>query len=382
MPTQFDEYQERLRTRTWSWDDVALFYDGPGTEQSIVPLHDLDYLDVYERTFGRSAGANGIGRLREVALTVITDAENRIYANDLPYAAAPGLLEAHGAGPRGLWRLEDIDLCRSQQEAYAETLDAAGVTVHWLDWSEHPVSAYGPMHGMWAASELLIVSGGAIVPKRGRDPFSIGRGEWLSRWAFWELNIPTLLTVTGKGIAEVGTTVWLADDVYVIGDSIAYNDDGWEQVLPVIECSARVPELHVLKLHCQGEHAFDSDTGQAAHVDNLIAPLDVDKVLCYTPGIDTSALLWLRRNGYQIVPADFDDHAGHKACNLTLLEPGRVIMSAEARVTIERVRAAGVEVIETPYGGFHAAGGGLHTATLQIHRDPGPRRFELGVAAT
>jgi N-dimethylarginine dimethylaminohydrolase len=75
------------------------------------------------------------------------------------------------------------------------------------------------------------------------------------------------------------------------------------------------------------------------------------------------------------VPASFEDHVRHKVCNLTLLEPGRVIMPAEARVTVERVRAAGVEVIETPYSGFHAAGGGLHTATLALHREPGPSRF-------
>jgi N-dimethylarginine dimethylaminohydrolase len=373
--TAFDEHQERQRNRAWTWDDVAQFRDAPGTPQSIVPLHDLDYLDVYEHTYGRAIGANGIGRLREVALTPITEAEDRIYAPGSPYTAVPGLLEAHGAGRRGLGRLGDITACREQQEAYAALLEDQGVLVRWIEWDEEPTGPYGPMHAMWAAGELLVVTGGAIVPRRGRDPFSFGRAEWLSRWAFWELNLPTLLTVTGRGIAEAGTLVWLADDVFVAGDSIAYNEDGLAQVLPVVERSARDVELHVLTIHAQGEHYFDPDTGAAAHVDNLIAPLDVDKVLCYTPGVDTETLLWLRRAGYEIVAADFSDHVRHKACNLTLLEPGRVVMPAEAAVTIERVRSAGVEVLETPYGGFHPAGGGLHTATLQIHRDPGPRRF-------
>jgi N-dimethylarginine dimethylaminohydrolase len=373
--TQFDTYQEHLRTRAWSWDDVAHFYEGHGVPQSIVPLHELDHRDVYQRTYGRPIGANGIGRLREVALTTITDAEDRIYADDLPYAAAPELLDAHGVGPRGLGRLAGIDRCRAEQERYAALLEAEGVTVHWIDWGEDPVAAYGPMHAMWAAGELLVVEGGAIVPKRGRDPFSIGRGEWLSRWAFWNLNIPTLLTVAGTGIAEAGTLVWLAEDVFVAGDSIAYNPDGMAQVLAVVERSIRVPELHVVEIHGQGERSFDAETGQAAHVDDLIAPLDVDTVLCYTPGVDTMALLWLREHGYRIVPADFDDHVRHKVCNLTVLEPGRVVMPAGADETIARVREAGVEVIEVPYGGFHAAGGGLHTATLQIHREQGPSRF-------
>jgi N-dimethylarginine dimethylaminohydrolase len=373
--TAFDEYQRYLRDKEWTWDDVGDFYEGKGTEQSIVPLQELDYLDVYERVYGRKIGANGIGRLEEVALSRITEAENRIYDGALPYKGAPELLAAHGVGERGFGQIAEVSLCRSQQESYAEILEREGVAVHWIDWGEEPVSAYGPMHGMWAASELLVVSGGAIVPKRGRDPFSFGRGEWLSRWLFWELNVPTLLTVAGKGIAEAGTLVWLAQDVFVAGDSIAYNAEGLEQVLPVVERSSRVPELHVLTVRCQGEHYFDPASGGAAHVDNLIAPLDVDKVLCYTPGVDTPTLLWLRQNGYEIVPADFDDHVRHKVCNSMILEPGRVVMPAEAEVTVGRVRNAGVEVIETPYSGFHGAGGGLHSATLQLRRAPGPARF-------
>jgi N-dimethylarginine dimethylaminohydrolase len=373
--TEFDAYQERLRRRDWSWDDVSLFYEGHGKPQSIVPLHGLDYLDVYEHTYGRTIGANGIGRLREVGLSRITDAEDRIYSDEMPYAGVPGLLEAHGAGARGLGRLAGLDAARAQQDAYAELLEANGVQVRWIDWGDEPVGAFGPLHAMWAAGELLVVTGGAIVPKRGREPFSFGRGEWLSRWLFWELNVPTLLTVAGRGIAEAGTLVWLAQDVFVAGDSIAYDDDGMEQVLGVVERSAGDLDVRVLTIHCQGERYFDPATGEAAHVNNVIAPLDVDKVLCYTPGVDTEALLWLRRNGYEIVPVGFEDHALHKACNLMLLEPGRVVMASEARATIERVRAAGVEVVETPYGAFHAAGGGLHTATLQIHREPGPSRF-------
>jgi N-dimethylarginine dimethylaminohydrolase len=373
--TRFDAYQEFLRARTWTWDDMSLFYEGKGTKQSIVPLHELDYLDVYERTYGSRFGANGIGRLREVALSRITDAEDRIYDPALPYASRPDVLAAHGVGDTGLGRLPDIALCQDQQAAYAELLEREGVEVRWIDWGEDPVSAYGPMHAMWAAGEVLIVSGGAIVPKRGRDPFSFGRGEWLSRWLFWQLNIPTLLTVAGTGVAEVGSLVWLAQDVFVTGRSIAYDDDGIDQVVPVVERSARVPELRVLTMHCQGERYFGPETGEAAHVDDLIAPLDVDKVLCYAPGVDTPALLWLEQHGYQVIQPDFDDHVRHRVCNLTVVEPGRVIMPAEATTTIEMVRAAGVDVIETPYSGFHAAGGGLHSATLQILRDPGPSRF-------
>ena len=72
MATFFDDYQRHLHERRWTWDDIP-FYEGRGARQSIAPLHDLDYLDVYERVYGRKLGCNGIGKLREVALTHITE---------------------------------------------------------------------------------------------------------------------------------------------------------------------------------------------------------------------------------------------------------------------------------------------------------------------
>jgi len=365
--TFFDEYQRQLFERRWSWDDIP-FYEGKGAKQSIAPLHDLDYLDVYERVHGRKIGCNGIGPLREVALTRITEAENQVYDPRYPYAADQRFLEAHGLG-----RIPDIDVCRRQQEDYAAVLEGEGVTVHWIDWGDAPMGAYGPLQATWAAQELLVINGGAVVPKLGWHPFSFGRTEFLAHWAYWNLSIPTLLTISGKGaVAEAGATVWLAQDVYVAGLSAAYNQAGLDQLLPMVELTAGVDELKVLTIRCQGRVYFDRRTGASAHVTNLIAPLDVDKVLAFKPGIDTETLLWLDRNGYLVVEADFEEHIANDICNLKILAPGRVVMAAEAKRTIEKVRAAGVEVIEVPYSGFQHAGGGFHCTTMEIYRDPGP----------
>ena len=367
MATFFDDYQRHLHERRWTWDDIP-FYEGRGARQSIAPLHDLDYLDVYERVYGRKMGCNGIGKLREVALTRITDVENQVYDERFPYAADPAFLEAHGLG-----RVPDIDLCRRQQEEYAAVLEGEGVTVHWLDWGDAPMGAYGPLQATWAAQELLIINGGAVVPKLGWHPFSFGRTEYMAHWAFWNLNIPTLLTISGKGaVAEAGATVWLAQDVYVVGLSAAYNQAGLDQLLDMVRLTAGVDHLEVLTIRCQGKLYFDRTTGASAHVTNLIAPLDVDKVLAYKPGIDTATLLWLERNGYEVVEPVFAEHVRNDVCNLKILEPGRVVMAAEAKGTIDRVRAAGVEVIEVPYSGFQHAGGGFHCTTMEIYREPGP----------
>jgi N-dimethylarginine dimethylaminohydrolase len=367
VTTQFDDYQRALYEKRWTWDDIP-FYHGPGTGQSVAELHDLDYLDVYGRVYGRKMGCNGIGRLREVALTKITEAENQVYDERFPYADDPDFLDAHGLG-----RIPDIELCREQQEHYAAVLEAEGVTVHWIDWGEAPMSAFGPMQAMWAAQELLVINGGAVVPKLGWHPFSFGRTEFLSHWAFWNLNIPTLLTIHGTGVCEAGATVWLAQDVFVVGDSAAYNEEGREQLLDVVRLTSGVEDVKVLTIRCQGPLYFDRRTGATAHVTNLIAPLDLHTVLAFPAGIDAGTLIWLEQNGYRLVEAEWEDHVGADVCNLKILSPGRVVMAAEARRTIEKVRAAGIEVIEVPYSGFHAAGGGFHCTTMEIYREPGPR---------
>ncbi|HEY2636204.1 MAG TPA: hypothetical protein VGI54_02355, partial [Solirubrobacteraceae bacterium] len=351
MATFYDDFQRALHDRRWTWDDIP-FYEGRGAKQSIAPLHDLDYLDVYQRVYGRPMGANGIGKLREVALTTITEAENQVYDERYPYAADPAFLEAHGLG-----RIPDVDACRRQQEDYAAVLEREGVTVHWIDWGEAPMGAYGPLQATWAAQELLVLNGGAVVPKLGWHPFSFGRTEFLAHWAFWNLSIPTLRTITGKGaVCEAGATVWLAQDVFVVGLSAAYNEDGLEQLLETVRLTSGVEDLKVLTIRCQGKLYFDRTTGASAHVTNLVAPLDVDKVLAYKPGIDTATLLWLERHGYEVVEPVFEEHVRTDVVNLKLLEPGRVVMAAEAPETVARVRGAGVEVIEVPYSGFQHAG--------------------------
>jgi N-dimethylarginine dimethylaminohydrolase len=309
--TFYDEYQAALHDKEWTWDDMP-FYRGKGARQSIAALHDLDYLDVYERVYGRRVGSNGIGKLREVALM------------------------------------------RTERDEYARVLEGEGVTVHWIDGDEK----VNP-----AAGELLIANGGAIVPKAGRTG---GGAEFLAHWAFWNLNIPTLRTIAGTGVAEAGATVWLAQDVYVVGLSPAYDRDGLDQLLETVRLTAAVDDLTVLTIRCQGALYFDTQTGASAHVTDLIAPLDVDKVLLYPAGIDTENLLWLERNGYEMVEADMDEHVESRVCNLTILEPGRVVMAAEARRTIAKVREAGVEVIEVP------GAGGFRGSTMELYREPGP----------
>ena len=72
-PSPYEEHLERLRERDWTLEDVP-FYE-PGQPTDFTAYESLHYLDVYDKVWGRECGENGIGRLREVAISLITEAE-------------------------------------------------------------------------------------------------------------------------------------------------------------------------------------------------------------------------------------------------------------------------------------------------------------------
>ena len=71
------------------------------------------------------------------------------------------------------------------------------------------------------------------------------------------------------------------------------------------------------------------------------------------------------------------DEAPLYPANVTVLEPGKVIMVETAKKTIQKVRKAGVEVIDIPFGEALMAGGGIDCATLQMVRDRGPKLADI-----
>lgn len=360
--TEYDAWLEQLRAREWTMHDVPFYREGVGP--NVADWHNLDYLDFYDKVYGRRIGSNGIGKLKEVALTRIEKWERAtLFDQDPAWFAGAGISKMGAV---------DVGKMRAQQEHYAGVLEENGVKVHWIEYPNPPVSAFGPMVGMWAAQELLIINGGSVIPRIGWFPFSFGRAEYLARWAFWHLGIPPLLTITGKGVNEAGASFFLAQDVFLTALSPSYNREGLEQLIPVMRRTAGIEPFHVQVMHLSATPYFNPKTGACSHPDVLVGPLDIKKAVLFTAGIDTETYLWLKHHGYKLVELDFEEHVQHFPANLTILEPGRVIMAAEAPKAVAEVRKLGVDVIEVPYSEFHKAGGGFACSTQLILREPGP----------
>ena len=353
--------QQKLSEGGFKLSDIPNYV--PGVFPEPETWHNIDYLDVYSRVWGREIRGNGIGKLREVALTDITSNEyNPIFEED------PAFFHKWEEPYDTL----NVELMREQSAAYQEVLEANGVTVHRIEFPDPPVGAFGPMMYMWAARELLVLNGGSVIPKLGFSALSFGRPEYLAWWAMTRLGIPPILAITGKGVCEAGPCFFLAEDVFVAALSVAFNQEGLDQLLPVVKRSTGLDEVHNLVIRTATRDYFDPGSGASAHPDMIIGPLDTDKVILYPGGIDFETLSWLVRHGYKIVEIERDEQVLYAPANLTLLEPGHVIMHAGAEKAIAGVRKLGVEVEVLPYGEFLKAGGGVHCSTMEILKDPGP----------
>jgi N-dimethylarginine dimethylaminohydrolase len=362
----YERIQEDRRSRDWRLDDLP--FAAGGIDAGGWAYEELDYLENLPAAWGRPCGENGIGRLREVAISKITDAEVRIYDERYPFHKDPVWLESQGLLSADVPRLQE------EQAAYAELLEQQGVVVHWIDWGETPMSPFGPMQATWAASDCWVTRGGSVIQKTGWHPFSFGRSEWMARWLQHELGIPVLYTVHGKGVHEPATTLWLAQDVWVAGLSAAYNAEGHRQVEAVVRRTAGVEDLEVHVMHLTTDRFFDRSSGLSAHITNVLCPLDVDKVMLYPAGIDAGTMRWLRRKGYKIVEVDREEQILFTPTNTIPLAPGAIFMVAEAKRAVAAARRAGVEVVEVPNAEFMKIGGALHCRTLRVYREPGPCR--------
>lgn len=359
--TDFDRYQEELRKRTWTIKEIKPL--------DITELNNLDYLAIKEKIYGRKFGKNGIGKLKEVALTKITERES--YVNHPYFKQDPDFFIKTGLG--GVEH-PDIEKWQRQQENYVNVLQENGVTVHWIDFPENLTGPFGPVIVTWAGNDLLITRGGSIVQKGGMYLFgSFGRFEYLARWALLQLNIPILLTITGCGVCEAApVTHFLAEDVMMVGLSAACNQEGLNQLIPAIERTSGVDNFQVIVNRMPIDRYWDHETGVSAHLDMVLSPVDLGKVLLYPPNINTETLIWLKEHKFEIIEIDREEQIKYFPANLILLEPGKVIIHDGATRTIAKLKKAGIEVIDIPATEQIKMGGGVHCAAMEIYREPGP----------
>jgi N-dimethylarginine dimethylaminohydrolase len=338
--------------------DVTKYPDyRKGMPPDVYKLRQYSYLDEYEAVWGRPWGAQGIGKLREVGLV------------------APSTYEGHP-----LWLSNpdffllryrarvDVEHLIQTHKQWAALLEEHGVGIHWMEYQDI-WGAYGPMRKLFVCEEVKFVRGGALIPRFGHASYKRGMEREFQRFVTG-IGCPTLHTIHGDGVMEVGPMlVALTDDVWIAGLSCAANEEGLEQITPILHASG-VKEILVMQL----PSILDTfEAGGEFHVDMIISPVDFKKVIVWPDNLPFETYAWLRDREFEIIEIPREDQ---KYCpaNLVLLEPGKVILPSRAKETIGKVKDADVEVIEFDSDGIMQGGvNGLKCITMEVLRDPGPK---------
>ena len=330
-----------------------------GRPPRLLKLHEHGALEEYEKIWGRRWGAMGIGRLRSVGLIKPDPA-----------------WEGHPFWQRDpnffLLRYRqklDPDLMLRAHEEYAALLTSLGIGIDWMEF-EDPMGAYGPMRKLFMAEEVKIVRGGAILPRFGHASYKRGLEREFQKF-LTRIGCPILLSVHGTGIFEVAPMlVQMGDDAWIAGLSCAANQEGLEQVLPVLR-RAGVADVHVAQLTT----IMDSfDAGGEFHVDMIVHAVAERVAVVYPRQLPWETYRWLKDHRFTLIEVPTEEHHRYVPANLGVDEPGVVNMNGDARRTIKGLEAAGVKVIPYDSSGIMQGGtNGIKCITMELDRDDGPR---------
>jgi N-dimethylarginine dimethylaminohydrolase len=318
----------------------------------------VDFLDELEAIWGRRWGAQGIGRLRTVAMSPPLEVEALpLYERDPAFFLFGG-------------ELPDLGRLRHQHAGLMQAYRDLGIEVLEFAYPETPRSAYGVMKRAVSAAAGFVINGGAIIPREAA-PFWRGRSRYVAQFLV-SIGCPILYTVHGKGVCEVGAFTRMADDFIVAMLSTDCNREGLEQVRPILERAG----YRVWVAHSPGPlYRYHPEVPGWMHSDMWIAPLDRDLALIYPPWCDFETIRYLRSIGYRLVEAPREEQEAVCPTNLITVEPRKVVMTTGAPQTRKLLEQEDVQCIEVDYEEVIRYGGSIRCTTMQLIRDPGPRVF-------
>jgi dimethylargininase len=264
------------------------------------------------------------------------------------------------AGPRVSWeafgyvRPIDHDLAVREHEAFRQILRDAGVEVVTGEIDDamlqDAIFPYDPM---------ITVDDGVILTRMGK-PLREAEVDLADR-TLGELGVPVVGRITAPGKVEGGDTCWIDERTLAVGRGYRTNSEG-------------ILQLHDL-LAPRGVSVIGYDLphwhgpSECLHLLSLISMLDHDLAVVYLPLLPTAMVELLEQRNIQLVPIP-DEEFASQGCNVLALGPRRCVILKENVVTVERLRAAGCEVIT--YSGdeiSHNRTGGPTCLTRPLLRD-------------
>lgn len=355
---------------------IDLPYYVPGKPPYSFPWQtDIDYMDTLKTIWGEEWGAQGIGKLRRALVAYADESE----ASE-EFAADPVYFGRLAGQP-------DISKCLEEQDKAFSALKSEGVALEYL---KHPtldntpwpgkLGPYGtPIKMLTSTGSAFVIHGGAIIPRRG-VPFKVGVEVVLTK-KLAELGCPILYTITGKGTMEIGSSVWLDYEHWIVSQGTAEgNSDALQQVTPVLQ-SHGVKEVLTTTMYGGSWGTTWCPSPNWGHVTSGIEVVDVGVALAVIPSLSYEFVGKLLHKGIDIIEAPPEDGM---YLNVVLLEPGKIMISTSENfkrplATLRQLKKAGVDVIEVNWTEMNKLGGGVRCGVGPLVRDmPGPSIAERG----
>jgi len=230
------------------------------------------------------------------------------------------------------------------------------------------------MRKLWMACEAAVIKGGAILSRYGHASFKRGLEPHFLKFLV-KLGCPILYMVHGDGIYETGPgCVFLADDAMLGHRSCAGNEEGINQITPILQ-RAGVKEMHFAPL----QTIMDTfEAGGEFHIDMVAGPVDLGLVLVYPAALPFDTYMWLKEKGFKLIEVPRDEQLKCVPVNNVIIEPGKVVMPSEATKTNTILRKEGIDVIEVETSLLTKGGtNGIRCMTLFLVRDQGPSLSEI-----
>ncbi len=249
--------------------------------------------------------------------------------------------------------LRPVDLERAQREhdGVVAALDGLGVRVHLLE--DEPDS---DPDLVYVFDPVLVIADGAVALRPGK-PNRAGEPAAVERW-MGANGLPTVGRIEAPGTVEAGDTVWLQDDLFVIGRTLRTNDTGARQLVGIVGGDVRIVDVPYWK-----------GPAELVHLMSVISPVSDDLAVVFLPLLPAGLHEWLVELGIRIVEVPGEEYAS-LGCNVLAVKPGVVIVADGNPAARRGLEAAGVEVHAVALGEVGENGsGGVTCLTRPLLRD-------------
>ena len=276
--------------------------------------------------------------------TVRLDQKKRALVRSIPSSFTKALARYFGTGPT------DVDLARSQQQAYVDALEANGVTVHRLEADEnHPDC-------MFVEDQAVVVDGHMLLPTPGH-PSRVAEQPPIADFLMEALEGVQTCTMGGEARMDGGDIIRLGD-LFFVGRSSRTNDLGIASLASLLEFFGH--ELRVINIPEGALHLTSISSTPTDHI--ILAPEG------YLSPEDFGVL----PEGCEIIWMPEEEVYG---CNTIGLPTGRVIVAEGYPTVLATVEAMGLEPLVLDMSEIRAGDGSLTCCSI-FYSTPGQNESE------